>query len=549
MNKAVTHVGVADSLRATLIALPTEEGKYRSAMQSGLDAYEVALSAVKVAERKVVSLVGDAYVKEGEPAEAELKRAAAELKRAEGDAMKYIQEGQAMIAEGLAKVDEGVEKMGAKEGDGDGEEDEGDAEAERGTKKTTEKMNTIERSKSSAQPKVRVGTSLGMDELARNCSMVAMLEKCAGYKLRSDEPPEVLGMVEKARNEMSAFKGLLGYTMGGKWTSDQLPFSQGELSRSRFSSKIAGGAYMQRATPTLANTDDHLGIEVADIQGIQFPTGSIMELKGLQYRDARGLQVVQTGNTTDLTPQSAEYEDPGDSVTDSDYSYGSGQLAPRRVHLKIELPRDLLLAGGAHDVAENIKRELMKAALLRLTVIALTATETTNGKRVGLLNTTGITTEALGTNGGNITIAKLDALQNAVLSRPSNGKRSDCVWWAPSDVWNTIKTLYVSAQSGGIGMAAGLLPDATGKVVFQGSQYYESNVIPQNLSKGSGRNLAGMLYMDPTTFYLARFSDFEVMINPFSQMNSAEIEIHVMGFWDHFQSRANRVAAFKDAIV
>jgi HK97 family phage major capsid protein/HK97 family phage prohead protease len=146
----------------------------------------------------------------------------------------------------------------------------------------------------------------------------------------------------------------------------------------------------------------------------------------------------------------------------------------------------------------------------------------------GLLQTPGVNTVSLGTNGGALTYERLVAMETPL--NVQNVPRSGRGYLVPSRVENSLKTtLKFGAgteatvwepspkMEGGMGMVNGYVATST-------------NYLPTNLTKGTGTNLAALIFGHWADIWVGSWDVIEIVANPYgSGFRKGEIEMRA--FW------------------
>jgi HK97 family phage major capsid protein len=141
----------------------------------------------------------------------------------------------------------------------------------------------------------------------------------------------------------------------------------------------------------------------------------------------------------------------------------------------------------------------------------------------GILNTSGIGSVAIGTNGGAITYDKIVELETSVAN--ANTPLDSLAYLTNTRVRGAMKTVRIDAGSGLF------LLDAVSKEA-NGYPVYASNQIPNNLTKGTSSGVcSAVIFGNWTELIIAGWGGLDVLVNPY-KVGGGTIEVEAMQMWD-----------------
>lgn len=184
----------------------------------------------------------------------------------------------------------------------------------------------------------------------------------------------------------------------------------------------------------------------------------------------------------------------------SDPQFDGVTLSPKHAGVITEWSRNMLQQASP-DV-ETLARNDMAQVLSELLDSAAIAGTGTNNQPRGILNTSGIGTVSSGANGGPTTYENIAALVAAVDT--SNAAGSTLGFLSNSKV-----KLQVSLLRDGMGNPF------TPAVIYQNSRVEYSNLVPNNLTKGTGTNLSAVLYGNWADLLIGVWSELDILVNPY----------------------------------
>ncbi len=168
---------------------------------------------------------------------------------------------------------------------------------------------------------------------------------------------------------------------------------------------------------------------------------------------------------------------------------------------------------------------------------------------VGVMNYASVDTTALGTNGGNLTYAKLVDLYTTIEN--NNVDPSNVIL-----VMTSAAKGYVQKTSrfvGSTGNAADkILSDMDGAESGRGVDGYEvvcENNLPKNLTKGTGTGLHALLCGNFAEIEMATFSAMEMLVDPFTSASTSKIKIYLRQAFDHKPRHIDAFAIMKDVLI
>lgn len=210
----------------------------------------------------------------------------------------------------------------------------------------------------------------------------------------------------------------------------------------------------------------------------------------------------------------------GAQATTSKATFASATMTPHRNAVVAAFSKDLLRQTSL-DV-ENMLRERILDAHAELLETAAIAGTGSNNQPTGILNTTGIGSVAMGTNGGAITWAKVVDLETAV--RAKNGLRGSLGYLTNAKVWGAMKQTQVAN-----GFPRFILDGDYS--MLNGHRVEWSNLVPSNLTKGTGTGLSPMIFGNWEDLYIGQWGGIDIVVDPFTLAEFADVRI-VMNAWN-----------------
>jgi HK97 family phage major capsid protein/HK97 family phage prohead protease len=236
----------------------------------------------------------------------------------------------------------------------------------------------------------------------------------------------------------------------------------------------------------------------------------------------------------------------GTAVTQAEATFDQVTMAPKQLGARSQYTR-LMLQQGTPDIEAIIRNDLARVMALGMDVAAISGSGSAGQPR-GILNTSGIGTVAMGTNGAALT--NLDTfvdLERAV--DVNNALNGSLYYMTNSRVLATAKKLK---DTGGRPLWTPDYADTTigtsGNI--NGYSMVSSNQVPSNLTKGTGTNLSALLFGNFSDLLIGMWGGLEVLPNPYGAgYNAGSVDIRSMQTCDVAVRNAASFAAATDIIA
>ncbi len=202
------------------------------------------------------------------------------------------------------------------------------------------------------------------------------------------------------------------------------------------------------------------------------------------------------------------------TLTATDMTFGSTSLTPKHVGCLTELSRNMLMQASP-DI-ESLVRADFAAVLAEAMDTAAINGSGTGAEPTGILNTSGIGSVALGTNGAAFDMDDIIDLMGQV-------EDANADTGAMAFVSNMkVKRMAAKLKN------ADAEPFGLDKV-FQGVPRAFSNVVPSNLTKGTGTGLSALIYGNWSDLILAYWSELDILVNPFETTAYKKGNVQIRG--------------------
>lgn len=231
----------------------------------------------------------------------------------------------------------------------------------------------------------------------------------------------------------------------------------------------------------------------------------------------------------------ATWEGENDKVDDTKKNFSARNLAPKRLAVNVPISKQLIKQ-SSWDVEVMIFNDILASHAEALEIAAINGSGV--GQPKGLLNTDNIGQVEIGENGGPATYRKMVDLETAISIR--NADLGSLAYLTNSKVRGALKT---TLRSEGV---SGYIWD---KNEVNGYKALASNIIPSDITKGSGTNLSAALFGNFNDLLICQWGGLDIISDPFSLKKEGAIEMTMNAYHDIFVRRPESFAAIKDIIA
>lgn len=307
--------------------------------------------------------------------------------------------------------------------------------------------------------------------------------------------------------------------------------------------------------PSFLTRNGHQAAEkrdiVADTDGqggytIQTNLGGLIEF--LQPRlvfDRLGAQRL-TGLVGDLdiprqiTQTAAAWEGENTSADETNITFDKLTLTPKRLAAFVDVSKKWMIQTSLP--AENFVRNDLNQAVRIALETALINGATGGNNPVGILNTTGIGSVAIGTNGGAPTWAHMVSLWKEIATDN-----------ADVNTLNYLTTPGIAAQlmqtekASGTAQFVWTTNNREGSVNGYGA--VTSTLVPSTLTKGSSTDCHAVIFGDFMSMIIGQWAGVDITVDPYTRAKEAIVVLTVNSWWDAIIRHPESFAAIKDARV
>ena len=242
------------------------------------------------------------------------------------------------------------------------------------------------------------------------------------------------------------------------------------------------------------------------------------------------------------------------AITEAEATFDQVTLSPKQIGARSQYSR-LALQQTTPDIEAVVRNDLAKVLALGIDLAAISGSGS-SGQPTGILNTSGIGSVAMGTNGAAFTdsasgstsgLDQLIQLERAV--DVANALNGSLYYLTNAKVVSKLKQLKTA-------YGEYLWSPAEGNTVagtpggINGYPVMRSNQVPSNLTKGSGSSLSALIFGNFSDLVIGMWGALEILPNPYgSGYTAGSVDIRAMQTVDIAVKHAASFAAISDIIA
>ena len=212
----------------------------------------------------------------------------------------------------------------------------------------------------------------------------------------------------------------------------------------------------------------------------------------------------------------AAWEGEGDKNELKKVAYSKLTMTPHRSSVSVATTKDLLRQ-TSFDVEADLLNKITDAHAQLLEKAAINGSGS-DGEPTGILNTTGIGSVAMGTNGGAIDWKHIVALETEVNSK--NANRGRMAYLSNAKVNGVLKVTEMAT-----GTARFLLSNEAPKIL-NGYPFDWTNLVPSTLTKGTATSkCSALIFGNFQDLYIGQWGGIDIVVDPYTGARNGEIII------------------------
>ena len=195
-------------------------------------------------------------------------------------------------------------------------------------------------------------------------------------------------------------------------------------------------------------------------------------------------------------------------------TYSKLTMTPHRSSVSVATTKDLLRQ-TSFDVEADLLNKITDAHADLLEKAAINGSGS-DGEPTGILNTSGIGSVAIGTNGGALTWKNVVALETEVNSK--NANRGRMAYLSNAKVNGALKVTEMAA-----GTARFLLSNEAPKTL-NGYPFDWTNLVPSTLTKGTAASkCSALIFGNFQDLYIGQWGGIDIVVDPYTGARNGEI--------------------------
>ena len=227
-----------------------------------------------------------------------------------------------------------------------------------------------------------------------------------------------------------------------------------------------------------------------------------------------------------------------ETATSSEKSptFAQKAMSPKRLGSYIDLSKQLINQSNA-SIDRYITRELGQSILVDLENAAINGTGSSNQPE-GILNTSGIGSVIMGTDGGAITWAKVVALVTEVAI--DNADMGALNYITNAQVRGAMQTIEKASST-----AQFILNEANSNL--NGYGLGVSQHVPSNLTKGASSGVcSALLFGNWNDLKIGQWGGLDILVDQYTQATAGTVRVVANGYFDVLALRPQSFAAIQD---
>lgn len=234
----------------------------------------------------------------------------------------------------------------------------------------------------------------------------------------------------------------------------------------------------------------------------------------------------------------------GATITESNLTIDLVPLRPKDLTALSAVTRRMLLQGSL-DVEALIRFDMLQQMALGIDLAAISGTGT-NNQPTGILNTAGVNSVAIGSNGGAASWGTLVQMETEIAV--DNADTGTCYYLTNARTRGKLKTTpKVTGQDVFLWQDSSI---ERGMGMVNGYGAACSNQVPSNLTKGNGTNLSAIIFGDFSQLLIGEWGVLEIMPNPYGQgYPSGTIQVRSMVTLDIVPRRPEYFCVCTDVVT
>ena len=299
-------------------------------------------------------------------------------------------------------------------------------------------------------------------------------------------------------------------------------------------------SFMLEKRDLTAGTEGQGGYTIADEMGqmveILQPRLTVQDL-GAQVMNGLVGDLVMPRQ---ITKTSAVWEGENTAADETNITFDQLKLTPKRLAAFVEVSKGLMVQSSI-GVENLVRSDLNRANRIAIDT-ALINGATGGNNPVGILNTTGIGSVAIGTDGGAPTWAHIVNLWREVAVDDA-----DVNTLAYLTTPGVAAKLMQTEKASGTAQFIWMSNNREGQM--NGYRAVTSTLVPSALTKGANSDCHAIIFGDFSSMVIGNWAGIDITVDPYTRAKEAIVVMTVNSYWDAIIRHPESFAAIKDARI
>ena len=228
------------------------------------------------------------------------------------------------------------------------------------------------------------------------------------------------------------------------------------------------------------------------------------------------------------------------SPTESQQAFDQVTLSPETVGGFTDISRKLLLQSSI-DVESFVRRDLARVLAIEIDRVGINGSGT-SPEPEGILQTTGIGSVALGTNGDVMTWDAIVSLETEVAI--DNADIGSLAYMFNAAGRGSAKRVFIDAGSG-----ERIWDPRAQDTPVNGYRAFTTNQVPSNLTKGTGTDLSAIIFGNWLDLVYGLWGGLDILVDPYTASTSGTVRVVALQDIDVAVRHPESFAAIVDAVT
>lgn len=233
------------------------------------------------------------------------------------------------------------------------------------------------------------------------------------------------------------------------------------------------------------------------------------------------------------------------TISEVNLTWDKLSMTPHRLGATQDASRQLLLQSEVMPSMEAMIRAELSNAIARAIDLAAINGSGSSNQPTGILNTSGIGTYAIGTNGGAPTYAMLVDMETDVAT--ANADFGKLAYLTHPTLVSKLKQTVMDAGSGRFLWENDITSRGVATGRMNGYQAAMSTQSPTGLTKGSSSDCIAIIFGNWSEVMIGQWGGLDITVDPYSKVTSGLVAVTVQSWWDVAVKHAASFSACVDA--